>query len=255
MPKLLFINTSSWPMLLALLYHKIGKGKYANPLPLFEEHLKWISKHYQTLLPGEKLPSKLSVCLTFDDAFFDFYHYIFPLLQKYNLKALLSVPTAFIPNSATLSAKERLKKVATFSDNSPPLPSPAFCTWDELRELNASPLIEIASHSVNHRPLSEVDPEHELITSKKNLETNLSTPIQTFVYPYGRFTPEVHALATQHYKCVMRIGNALNRNWTNTNGLFYRVNADRLPHYRYPFSFPQHIRHSANYLLNALRKR
>lgn len=242
-------------MLLALLYHKIGKGKYANPLPLFEEHLKWVSKHYQTLLPGEKLSSTLSICLTFDDAFFDFYHHIFPLLKKYNLKALLSVPTAFISESTNLSPKERLEKVATFSDISPPLPSPAFCTWDELRELSASPLIEIASHSVNHRPLTEVDPEHELLTSKKTLETKLNTPIQTFVYPYGRFTPEVHALATKHYKCIMRIGNALNQSWTNTNGLFYRVNADNLSHPSAPFRLSRRIKYISSFFLNTLRKK
>ncbi|MCB1080579.1 MAG: polysaccharide deacetylase family protein [Chlamydiia bacterium] len=244
-------------MLIALLYHKIGTSKYANPLPLFESHLKWIADHYPTTLPGDTLRQELQVCLTFDDAYFDFYHLIFPLLEKYHLKALLAVPTAFIPESTPLSPEKRLEKVHLFSEKAPPLPSPAFCTWEELKILNDSPLIQIASHSVHHHPLtaSQIDPEHELFFSKQILESKLKTPIQTFVYPYGRFSSKVHALAKKHYPYVMRIGNALNYSWTNFQGLCYRINADQLPHPQYPFSLPKHLKHTARLLLNALRKK
>jgi peptidoglycan/xylan/chitin deacetylase (PgdA/CDA1 family) len=245
-------------MLLALLYHKIGNGKYANPLPILESHLSWIAKRYPTVLPGEKLSSGLNVCLTFDDAFFDFYHFIFPLLKKYKLKALLSVPTAYISETATFSPNERLEKIASFSDQiMPPLPSPAFCTWEELKTLNHSPLIQIASHSVHHRPLTspQIDPEKELTFSKQILESKLQTPIQTFVYPYGLFNHKIHSLAKMHYPFVMRIGNALNRSWINSQSLFYRINADHLPHPKYPFSFPLHLKHLSRFFLNTLRKK
>ena len=245
-------------MLLALLYHKIGNGKYANPLPILESHFQWIAKNYPTVLPGEKLSSGLNVCLTFDDAFFDFYHFIYPLLKKYGLKALLSVPTAYILESTTLSSKERFKKIPSFSDKiSPIIPSPAFCTWEELKELNNLPLIQIASHSMHHYPLTstQIDPEKELISSKQILELKLQTPIQTFVYPYGLFNPKVHSFAQKHYPYIMRIGNALNRSWINSHGLFYRINADQLPHPKYPFSFPHHLKHFARLFLNTLRKK
>jgi len=242
-------------MLLALLYHKIGSGKYANPLPILESHLRWIADNYPTALPGENHASRLHVCLTFDDAYFDFFHLIFPLLKKYQLKALLSVPTAFIPESTTLSADQRLAKLASFSDNAPPLPSPAFCTWEELKTLSDSSLIQIASHSIHHRPLtsSQIDPENELIASKQLLESKLNTPIDTFVYPYGRFSSKIHSLAKKHYSYLMRIGNALNLSWTNSQGLFYRVNADQLPYPSYPFSLISHLNHSARFLFNTLR--
>jgi len=244
-------------MLTALLYHKIGDGKYANPLPQFEAHLKWIAAHYPTVLPGDKLPEGTSVCLTFDDAFFDFYHFVFPLLKKYNLKALLSVPTAFIPLSTSFSPEKRLEKVATFPDKAPPLPSPAFCTWDELKTLSDSPLIQIASHSLHHRPLisPDVDPKNELTASKDLLESNLGLTITTFVYPFGIFNKAVHTLAQKHYKIIMRIGEALNRSWSNSNNLCYRINADRLPHPNYPFSNLLHFKYTARYILNTLRKK
>ncbi|MCB1116815.1 MAG: polysaccharide deacetylase family protein, partial [Chlamydiia bacterium] len=170
-------------------------------------------------------------------------------------KALLAVPTAFIPDKTTLSPMERLEKIRTFSDHAPPIPSPAFCTWSELKELSLLPLIQIASHSIHHRPLTapRIDPEHEYLESKKMLEAKLGIPITSFVYPYGKMNPSAHDLAKKHYLHIFRIGNALNKNWHNTNSLLYRVNADQLPHPRTPFRPLAHLKHHTRYLLNTVR--
>ena len=136
--------------------------------------------------------------------------------------------------------EKRLKNIVSFSKKTTSFPSDAFCSFEELRMINNSVLIQIASHSVHHLPLIQphVCPETELITSKKVLEAHLQTPIHTFVYPYGIFNSRVHTLAKKHYLYTMRIGNALNYSWTNGNGLFYRVSADQLPHPPLP-PFPQ----------------
>ena len=242
-------------MLLALLYHKIGNGEYANPIKTLEAHFQWIASHYPTLFPGEALPKKLSVCLTFDDAFFDFYHYVFPLLRKYNLKALLAVPTAYIPDKTDLSPKERLEKIEVFPDKAPPIPSPTFCTWDELKELAASPYVQIASHSLHHRPMtsSHINPENELAASKTILEEKLRISVTSFVYPFGLWNKRVHSIAKRHYKYIFRIGNAHNISWTNTNHLLYRINADQLSNISYPFTPFLRLKHSTRYLLNTFR--
>ncbi|MCB1110534.1 MAG: polysaccharide deacetylase family protein [Chlamydiia bacterium] len=244
-------------MLIAPLYHKVGNGKYANSLETFEAHFAYIAARYPTVLPGDPLPKGISVCLTFDDAFFDFYHLIFPLLKKYALKALLAVPTAYIPETTSLSPHKRLEKAATFPDKAPPIPSPAFCTWEELQTLTKSPLIQIASHSLHHRPLTSkhIDLENELLLSKQILEEKLQTPITTFVYPFGLFTPKAHTLAKQHYTHIFRIGNAHNISWSNTNQLLYRINADALPHPHFPFRLGAQLKHTTSFLLNTLRKR
>ena len=244
-------------MLIAPLYHKIGSGKYANSLETLEQHFAYIAAHFPTIHPGEKLPKGTSVCLTFDDAFFDFYHLVFPLLQKYNLKALLAVPTAYIPENTDLSPQKRLEKVVTFPNKAPPIPSSAFCTWRELQILSKSSLIKIASHSLHHRPLTSqhTDIENEIFHSKKILEEKLSSPISSFVYPFGLFSQKAHSLAKKHYKYIFRIGNAHNISWKNTNQLLYRINADELPTTRFPFGPLSRCKHAARFLLNTVRKR
>ena len=77
------------------MYHHVNSDRCSNDLAIFEEHLKYIKNNFKTIFPGEEITSK-SVCLTFDDAYADFYFLIFPLLKKYNLKALLAIPSKYI---------------------------------------------------------------------------------------------------------------------------------------------------------------
>ncbi len=244
-------------MLLTIAYHQIGSGKHATPLRDFEKHLQWVVDRYSSALPGESISKGLKVCLTFDDATFDFYYYVFPLLKKYQLKAVLGVPTGYILSKTTLSTEKRLEQVTDLSPIASPTPSPAFCTWEELKEINDSPLIEIASHSVNHKPMTdlEVDPEYELSASKLILQAQLDFTPQTFIYPYGRFDSAVHARAKMHYPYIMRLGNAINTSWFNTNQLIYRIVGDQKSDLRSLFSIPKYFVYAGNYALNALRGR
>lgn len=244
-------------MLIALLYHKTGSGKYANPLKGLEAHFKWIASRFPSTLPGEPLCSGVSVCLTFDDAWFDFYYHIFPLLKKYELKALLAVPTAYIPNETTLSPKTRLERSFSFSMKEAPLPSPAFCTWSELREIAASPLIQIASHSMTHRPMTTIglNIHEEFIFSKEVLEKTLEVPIRSFVYPFGKWNRNVHTVGKAHYQHLFRIGNAENLSWTNRDQLLYRINGDQLPNLKFPFTPFHRLIHLTRFIFNTCRGR
>lgn len=239
-------------MLIALLYHRVGTGKYANSLSFFQKHFSWIHERYETVVPGECFAKKGGVCLTFDDATFDFYYYLFPLIKRWGLKAVLSVPVGLIPEKVSLCSSQRLQKVLT-----PPLCSAAYCTWDELREMQDSKLIHFASHSVNHVALTlkEVDVKYELLTSKMILEKQINGDISTFVYPYGKFNEQVHALAKKYYRYIMRIGNAANFSWQNRNHLIYRINADALMNHYAPFRITQKVKYLTRYYVNTFRHR
>lgn len=83
------------------------------------------------------LPDK-SVLLTFDDGYSSFYRTVFPLLKKYRYPALVALVGSWmdLPNEAVvpLGGEFVLKRESLLS-------------WDQVRELARSGLIEIASHS------------------------------------------------------------------------------------------------------------
>ncbi len=120
------------------------------------------------LRTGAQLPDK-PVLLTFDDNYVGQYKYAFPLLKKYNYPAVWSVHTRFV---GTAGKKPK-------------------ATWDQLREMQKSGLITVASHTVNHfnmKNLSDSEIEREVLESKKVLEKELGIPIDYFTYPEGDFT-------------------------------------------------------------------
>lgn len=219
-------------MMLAFLYHRVGSGKYANSPEMLERHFAYLRESCRIVLPGEKLaPFCLNVCLTFDDATYDFYHYAYPLLKRFGFRALLAVPAGYILESTDVSPSLRLSVSYSLAmkDNIFRTHAP-FCTWTEIKEMVQSGLVSIASHSLTHQHLltEGLDLDHEIAGSKVLLEAKLQTTVNTFVYPLGKFNRSIHQKVKHHYPFAMRIGSAWNRSWQNTNGIIYRVISDNL---------------------------
>lgn len=62
-------------------------------------------------------------------------------------------------------------------------------TWDMLEELVEDPLVEIGSHTINHRRISSLSVEDatlEMAGSRNRLEERLGIPVRHFAFPYGR---------------------------------------------------------------------
>lgn len=219
-------------MLSVIMYHHINSDDLplSNSDTMMEEHLRLIAKRYTTLFPGEE-SSDASLCLTFDDAYYDFYHYVFPLLKQLNLKALLAVPAAFILDDTQVDASKRLslKHHEIYEGENYKTFAP-FCTYAELREMIQSGHVIIASHSMNHRNLTQmgIDLREEIFGSKVLLEEKLGYRVESFVLPYGKYNDAVVKLAREYYPYVFRIGNALNPSWDGIGGLLYRIKGDGL---------------------------
>lgn len=232
-------------MLLTLMYHRAELGpridKYANSRDMLRAHFLFLKEHYPMVLPADPLQKrKLSVCLTFDDATFDFYYYIFPLLKELGIRVLLGVPASYILDSTTLSAEERLSvpyslmmQEGFYNKKAP------FCTWKELQEMVASGLVEMASHSYSHCNLTFnfVDLNREVVLSKEIIENKLAQPVSSFIYPFGKTTLALHEYVAQHYPYAFRIGSALNFGWGNSKKPLNRISADNLSHSASPLSF------------------
>ena len=240
--------------LLVLLYHRARAGRYGNAPDILEAHFAHIANTYPNVLPGDSLAARtLNVCLSFDDGYFDFYATVFPLLKKYHLRALLAIPPNVVREQVEVAAAERL---GVESDEAFAHPDRGgFCSWVELEEMAGSGHVTMAAHGLTHCRLDSptVSLERELDAPKDILSARLAQPIESFVFPFGRYSPYALEQANRKYRYVFRIGGALNRSWGNR--VLYRIGADAM---KTPWSLflPSRLAcYRARYFWNRLRLR
>jgi peptidoglycan/xylan/chitin deacetylase (PgdA/CDA1 family) len=218
-------------MIPVVMYHHINSDDLplSNTEGMMEAHLRLIAERYTSIFPGQDAGK--AICLTFDDAYYDFYHYVFPLLKRYDLKALVAVPPAYILDDTDVEPSKRLSLThrEIYEGENWQTHAP-FCTYAELREMIGSGHVAVASHSMNHVNLSdeEIELEREIVKSKIVLEEKLGFRVDSFVLPYGKYNAAAVALAREHYSYVFRIGNAFNPSWEGIGGLIYRIKGDGL---------------------------
>lgn len=125
-------------------------------------------------LPGEGKPLVgHQVVLSIDDGHRSVYQTVYPLLKRYRMTATLAV----IVN--TLSGQ---------GFNYRPIGSSYYMTRGEIKEMIDSCKIEIASHSLSHPWLTNLNSTRaweEIYQSRTALESLFGVAVVTFVYPYG----------------------------------------------------------------------
>jgi peptidoglycan/xylan/chitin deacetylase (PgdA/CDA1 family) len=240
--------------LLALMYHRARAGRLGNSPEMLDAHFGHIAARHACVLPGDRLdPLRLNVCMTFDDAYFDFYAIVFPLLKKHGLRALLAIPPVVVKEHTDMPAEARLQVEPDM--NSPHPSHGGFCTLTELREMVSSGSIVIGAHGFTHRQLdgANVDLHTEIVVPQTLLASRLGQPVDSFVFPYGRFSPAARRCVSESYRYAFRIGGADNPGWNAP--LLYRIDADEMESPRALFSNARRARYRARYLWNRLRGR
>jgi peptidoglycan/xylan/chitin deacetylase (PgdA/CDA1 family) len=194
----------------ALVYHrflskeKVDNGEILNNEPTyasydtaFAEQMDYLHREGYITIPlddfvafQEKkaaLPDK-AILLTFDDGFMSIYHYAFPILKRYGMKATVFVTAD--PHS------ENFKKHAAVDS---PL------TPEQMQEMSEYG-IAIESHGMTHRYLTEMGPDlarWELEESKRVLEEIVRKPVQFLAIPSGAYNRTVKRLAKESgYRAV-----------------------------------------------------
>ncbi|WP_228712714.1 polysaccharide deacetylase family protein [Halarcobacter mediterraneus] len=238
-------------MLINLMYHHVNSDRCSNDLEIFEKHIKYISENFKTTFPTDEKLKGNYACLIFDDAYVDFYYLIFPILKKYKVKALLAVPTKYILNSCENDTSLRMS--FEHNDEFKNYEKGTFCTFEEMKEMIASNLVQIVSHSHTHTNLLEenIDLDQELNLSKKILEDKLNIKVETFVYPFGKFNKEIAQQTHKVYKYSFRIGNAIHKDFSGIKGINYRVNADGLKTADEIFKFPKILKYKFKALIKS----
>lgn len=122
---------------------------------------------------------KKYIILTVDDGYVNNYDYMFPLLKKYNMKAVVYLVAGIDYNKWDVE-KYKEEKLPIMNDT-------------QVKELLKSGLIEIGGHTFSHCSLPNIsrkEKEFEIIEAKKNLENRFNINLTSFAYPYGHLDKE-----------------------------------------------------------------
>jgi len=166
-----------------------------------------------------------AIAITFDDGFKSFYDLAWPILYENGVPSSIFVCPTLIDNNSWIwpdcitylyhegyhahceknlnQLLRELKKLPSSERNerikaasrvcNVPIPSVVpeknrLMSWDMLKELRQSPLVEVGTHTLTHPILSMEDTEiswKEISGSKQRLEDVLGITVHTFCYPNG----------------------------------------------------------------------
>lgn len=184
-----------------IMYHAViddsGRlGKYVISPTELENDFRWLKSHGYTAVlsedlirytrDGTPLPEK-PVLITFDDGYYNNYLYAFPAAKQYGMKFVIS-PIG--------------KCVDLYTQTPDKSPYYTHCTWEMLREMQDSGLVEVGNHTYDlhssdgarlgtKRLSSEsMDEYREMLTEDVQLfqekaAENLGRAPVLFAYPFG----------------------------------------------------------------------
>jgi peptidoglycan/xylan/chitin deacetylase (PgdA/CDA1 family) len=152
------MNKKSVPV---LQYHHINwqkEDKNTLTPKEFEREMRYLSKKSYSPVFLEDLVNYLErkkglppkpIAVTFDDGFKDNFIHAYPILERYNIKATIFVITSAIKEKAASSAFrshfESLRGTVLSPEG-----SDDFLSWNQMREMENSGLIDIQSHTHSH---------------------------------------------------------------------------------------------------------
>lgn len=167
----------------AFCYHQVEPvtaNKFSLTLERFRSQLKYLKdRNYRSLNSDELLLAVASstaaggnqVVITFDDGYRTVYDYAFPAMQEFGFKGIVCIYPAFIGSSKAMS-------------------------WEQLDELIKAGW-SVECHSMSHSNLAakygtpaeeQAFLEHEILASRKIIETRLGNKVKFMVWPYGVYS-------------------------------------------------------------------
>jgi peptidoglycan/xylan/chitin deacetylase (PgdA/CDA1 family) len=191
-----------------IMYHQVKNSGFGNDVispKEFESDLKYLKEnHYNTISMTQlidyvhdkkELPQN-PVILSFDDGYLSTYLNVYPLLKEYDMKIVLSIIG---------------KSVDDFSKVCDENIDYSHVTWDEVKEMQQSGLVEIQSHSYNlHKitkerygcsQMANESLEHyeeflsnDINTLQEKIMSVTGSSPNTFIYPYGKYNDKLETI-------------------------------------------------------------
>ena len=188
-------------MLLVLTYHSIAISDWAVAVPPenFERQLEYLKKRGFSFVHAREIKNLLKegahrdhryACITFDDGVEDNFTTAFPILKKLGIPASIFVTTGSV---ATVHNDGRTVH---------------FMSWEQIRELRESGLIDIENHTHSHGDLrsmaaSEIDAD--VRRASDEIEQHIGVRPHVIAYPKGRY--DAHVQEAVSHICDAALGS------------------------------------------------
>lgn len=240
-------NVNNGVKLPIIMYHHIIEkqerlNKFAITPKQFENDLKYIKENgFETITTKNlidyiyddaPLPEK-PIMITFDDGHESFYEYVYPLLKKYNMSAILSVVGNYTD---------------TYSETEDHNVIYSYLTWKQINEMSNSPYVEIANHTYNlhstdkGRKGCSKKAGESLEQYKKVLEDDIlklqeeilmytGHKATTFTYPFGKFSKETKPILKEFgFSAILTCAEFVNTIDKNNPEFLYNLGRFNRPH-------------------------
>lgn len=147
--------------MITIMFHSVGLCKLkwsssniAEEIEPFEGKIQILKRAgFQSVSMAEahknlKSPARL-VCLTFDDGYLDNWVHVFPVLQKYAMKATFFVTPEFADPRNIIRPRQEPGTVRD-AEHEPKQCCAGFLSWREMREMEQTGIVEVQSHALTH---------------------------------------------------------------------------------------------------------
>ncbi|WP_462323590.1 polysaccharide deacetylase family protein [Desulfoplanes sp.] len=149
----------------SIMFHSIGLHKKSDwiynyisePVYNFESKIKYLYKIGFNFIDWEELYNYMSgyskiklpaILITFDDGYLDNFLYAYPILKRYHAKCTIFVNPDFVyPHPVIRKIKGNIR-MGSRPDQA--IGAAGFLSWEEMRLMEKSGLVDIQSHSLTH---------------------------------------------------------------------------------------------------------
>ncbi|MCP5382535.1 MAG: polysaccharide deacetylase family protein [Kordiimonadaceae bacterium] len=169
------------------MYHRFGEEGFPTTnikLSQFDQHIAELSNNKYNIVPlrtiidalknKQGLPPR-TIAVTIDDGYLSIYKEAWPRLKAAGIPFTLFISTESVNDQ-----------------------NPSSMTWDQIRELDADPLVEIGHHGHAHAHMTEISIEEakaDIEEADKIYLQELGYIPDLFAYPYGEFSESMIELA------------------------------------------------------------
>ncbi len=168
-----------------IMYHRFGEEKFPTTnvsLDQFDAHIKELNNGTYNVVPlkviiealkrGEKLPPR-TLAISIDDGYLSIYKNAWPRLKAANLPFTLFI--------ATQSVNDKNK---------------SSMTWEQIRELDKDPLVDIGHHGHSHEHMINMSLDNalkDILIADQIYQKELGYIPDLFAFPYGEFSENLIA--------------------------------------------------------------